>query len=153
MSLEDRILSLLPQKHPFRFVDKILEVNDDTITGEYTFKKDEYFYAGHFEGNPVTPGVILTECCAQVALVCHSIFFLLKEDPEAKNKYIQWFSNSEATFLKPVYPGETVTVSGKKSYFRHGKFKSEVKMVNKAGEVVCRATLSGMGFIEKENID
>lgn len=148
MKIEEKILSVLPQKFPFRFVDKILSVDDLTIVGEYTFRQEEYFYKGHFEGNPVTPGVILTECMAQVALACHSAFFLLKDDPEVKKKYTQFFSSSHVQFLKAVYPRETVTVSAKKDYFRHGKIKSQVKMMNASHEVVCKAELSGLVFIE-----
>ena len=56
-----QILELLPQQHPFRFVDEILEVDEQRISGRYTFRHDEFFYSGHFPGRPITPGVILLE--------------------------------------------------------------------------------------------
>lgn len=149
MSIEKKILSLLPQQPPFRFVDEIISVDEETIVGKYTFRKDEFFYEGHFKGNHVTPGVILIECMAQIALACHSTLFLLKNDPEVRNKYTQFFSESNVQFLKPVYPGETVTVSGKKAYFRHGKMKSIVKMTDEFNKLISKAELSGLVFIDK----
>ena len=47
-------------------------------------------------------------------------------------------------FLKPIYPGEKVTVHGEKVYFRFGKLKCNVQMLNAQQEVVCRGTIAGM---------
>jgi 3-hydroxyacyl-[acyl-carrier-protein] dehydratase len=47
-------------------------------------------------------------------------------------------------FLKPVFPKEKVTVISEKVYFRFGKLKCNVKMVNETGEVVCMGTIAGM---------
>lgn len=149
MQIQDRILEVLPYQAPFRFVDVIHSVDDQTITGSYTFKKDEYFYKGHFVNHPVTPGVILTECMAQIALSCHMAYFLLQDDPLAKKDYTYFFSSSEVQFYKAVYPGEIVFVYGKKKYFRHGKFKSLVKMTNSNHETVCSGILTGMVFINE----
>jgi len=52
------ILDFIPHQDPFRFIDKILTVDEESICGEYTYKKDEYFYKGHFPEFPITPGVI-----------------------------------------------------------------------------------------------
>ena len=61
-----RVLDLLPQQEPFRFVDEILEMDDDHIVARYTFRPDADFYRGHFPGNPITPGVLLIEAMAQL---------------------------------------------------------------------------------------
>jgi 3-hydroxyacyl-[acyl-carrier-protein] dehydratase len=143
MSVSQTILDLIPQQPPFLYVDEIISVDEEAITGTYTFKRDEFFYSGHFPDYPVTPGVILTECMAQIGLVCHGIYHLIQQDGENSSNYRQFFTESHATFLKPVLPEEKVTVSAKKSYFRHGKFKTKAKMTNSAGEVVCTAELSG----------
>ena len=55
------LLELLPQQEPFRFVDEIVEVDEEHIVARYTFRPDADFYRGHFPGNPITPGVLLTE--------------------------------------------------------------------------------------------
>lgn len=56
----------LPHRPPFLFVDEVdASVDGKRITGHYTFKRDDFFFAGHFPGAPVVPGVILTEALAQ----------------------------------------------------------------------------------------
>ena len=52
------LLELLPQQEPFRFVDEIVEVDEEHIVARYTFRPDADFYRGHFPGNPITPGVL-----------------------------------------------------------------------------------------------
>ena len=69
-----QVLDLIPQQDPFRFIDEILELDDDHIVGVYRFRPDADFYRGHFPGNPVTPGVILIESLAQVGIVALGIY-------------------------------------------------------------------------------
>ncbi|MDX1428125.1 MAG: hypothetical protein R3206_09910, partial [Salegentibacter mishustinae] len=71
------ILKKLPYTKPFLFVDELLKVNENSAEGRYTFPVDSFFYKGHFKNNPVTPGVILTECMAQIGVVSLGIFLLL----------------------------------------------------------------------------
>lgn len=142
MEIRD-ILKRLPYQKPFLFVDNLLEVNEHGVTGSYNFNKGLDFYKGHFKGNPITPGVILTECCAQIGLVCLGIYLVGEEDFKNSNILIG-LSSSEMEFLKPVLPGETVTVVSKKTYFRFNKLKCEVKMYDEQRDLVCRGTLSGM---------
>ena len=59
------VLAALPQKEPFRFLDEIVELDDEHIVARYTFREEADFYRGHFPGNPITPGVILIETMAQ----------------------------------------------------------------------------------------
>src|SRR3546814_15962786 len=65
----EQVLQAIPQQAPFRFLDEILELDNTHIVGRYTFKPDEFFYRGHFPGDPVTPGVILTEAMTQTSVV------------------------------------------------------------------------------------
>jgi 3-hydroxyacyl-[acyl-carrier-protein] dehydratase len=74
----NHILNHLPYKSSFRFVDHIAFLNENEVRGEYTLKQDSFFYEDHFEGNPVTPGVIITEIMAQIGLVVLGIFLILK---------------------------------------------------------------------------
>lgn len=139
MKEADLILSKLPYQKPFLFVDELLQIDENGVTGTFIFNENLDFYKGHFKGNPITPGVILIETMAQIGLVCLGIYLTLNEDVSQIA-----FSSSEVEFLKPVYPNEKVTVISEKVYFRFGKLKCNVRMLNSKNEEVCSGTLSGI---------
>lgn len=141
MKKED-ILNLLPYSEPFLFVDELIEIHENGAEGSYTFQPELDFYKGHFKDQPVTPGVILTETMAQIGLVCLGIF--LSGQGEGKTSGHVMLTSTAIDFLKPVFPGETVTVISEKIYFRFKKLHCKVKMLNAEGIEVCRGTLSGM---------
>lgn len=136
------ILNLLPYSQPFLFVDELLDVHSEGVVGRFTFTKEMDFYEGHFKDVPITPGVILTECCAQIGLVCLGIFLLGKDMED--NQLQIGMSSSEMEFYIPVYPGETVRVESEKVYFRFSKLKCKVKLYNQTGELACKGVLAGM---------
>ena len=138
-----KIIALLPYQTPFLFVDGIDDVSDHGITGHYTFKKDEFFYMGHFKNNPVTPGVILTECMAQIGLVCLGIYLVKDEISEFAQPQIALTSH-QMDFYLPVSPNEKVIVTSEKDVFRFNKLKCKVTMQNAEGELVARGHISGM---------
>ena len=135
------ILAKLPYSPPFLFVDDLVSVDENGVTGSFTFKEDLDFYKGHFKNNPVTPGVILTETMAQIGLVCLGIFLVGKDLNE--NSQIG-LTSTEIEYLKPVFPGEKVTVISEKIYFRFNKLKCKVKMLNEKSEIVCEGTIAGI---------
>jgi len=140
MELND-IIAQLPYTKPFLFVDELLHVDENSISGTYTFNEDLDFYQGHFKGNPVTPGVILTETMAQIGMVSLGIYLL---GNELKKDTVVAFTSADVQFLKPVYPNEKVTVTSQKIFFRFGKLKCDVVMKNEAGQEVCKGILAGM---------
>ena len=135
------IIEKLPYTKPFLFVDEILEINENGVEGTFTFSPDLDFYQGHFKNNPVTPGVILTETMAQIGVVCLGIY-LLGTTFNQETKIA--FTSSEIDFLKPVFPSEKVIVISEKIYFRFGKLKCKVRMLNVENDEVCRGIISGM---------
>ncbi|OZV70895.1 3-hydroxyacyl-ACP dehydratase FabZ family protein [Winogradskyella aurantia] len=137
------IISLLPYQKPFLFVDGIDSISEDAVTGHYTFKENEPFYEGHFKDNPITPGVILTECMAQIGLVCLGIYLLKDELKDSVKPQIALTSH-QMDFYLPVLPKEKVVVISEKEVFRFNKLKCKVKMLNQNNELVCRGTISGM---------
>ena len=138
----DLIVDQLPYVAPFLFVDIVERIDDMGVEGNFTFRKELDFYRGHFKDNPVTPGVILTECCAQIGLVCLGIF-LLKGSQVTPNLKIG-LSSSQMEFYKPVMPGEKVKVVSRKIYYRFHKLKCDVRMYDSKESLVCKGILAGM---------
>ena len=67
------------------------------------FTINEEFFAGHFPGHPVVPGVLLVEAMAQAGGI-----LLLHDDPERERKLLLFMSIERARFRKPVVPGDRV---------------------------------------------
>jgi 3-hydroxyacyl-[acyl-carrier-protein] dehydratase len=140
MNSKSKILSLLPYDKPFLFVDEIIEYKDGFIKGHYTFPKDAEFYKGHFKHNPVTPGVLLTECAAQIGLVCYALFKFKDE-----NRKVDFGMTSvEIDFSRPHFPGEKVTVEAEEIYHRFGKLKMKVTLFDDDQNIIARGKIAGM---------
>ena len=140
------LLALVPQQEPFRFVDEILEVDDEGIVASYRWRADADFYRGHFPGNPLTPGVLLVESMAQAGVVALGLFLLAKESGlEEARKLVTVFTDANVEFSGIVRPGERVRITARKRFFRRLKLRSHVEMALEDGTVVCSGELSGMG--------
>ena len=142
-----QVLSLVPQQRPFRFIDDILEIDEDHIKGVYRFRDDEFFYVGHFPGHPITPGVILIETMAQTAVVAMGIYLLLKQGiPAEKIKQMAtlFAFADDIEFTGIVVPGETVIIHGDKQYLRKNTIKTRGRIVRENGESVCAGILTGV---------
>ncbi len=94
---------MLPHRFPFLMVDKIMEIQEETIVGVKNITMNEPIFQGHFPGNPVFPGVLQIEAMAQVG----GIFALSKvEDPHL---YSTYFMKIDAVkFKQKVIPGDTI---------------------------------------------
>jgi 3-hydroxyacyl-[acyl-carrier-protein] dehydratase len=141
------VLELLPQQEPFRFVDEILEVDAEHIVARYTFRPGADFYRGHFPGNPITPGVLLIEAMAQTGVVALGIYLVGAErGKDEVRRVLTVFTDVTAEFSGVVRPGDTVTISARKVFFRRMKLRSEVEMRAADGTLVATATVAGMGI-------
>ena len=99
----DKIMQILPHRHPFLFIDKILKITDNSIVGLKYVSPDESYFKGHFPGRPVMPGVLQIEAMAQVGGV-----LVLNTFPDPEN-YLTFFGRIEnAKFKRPVEPGDTL---------------------------------------------
>jgi len=141
-----QLLELVPQREPFRFIDEIVEVDEEHIVSRYTFRADADFYRGHFPGNPMTPGVLLIEAMAQTGVVALGIYIVgTQKGLDEVGRFLTVFSDVNAEFSSVVRPGETLTISARKVFFRRMKLRSEVEMRKDDGSLVATATLGGMG--------
>lgn len=106
MSLMDSVAiqRILPHRHPFLLVDKVIELEPRTrILALKQVTINEPFFAGHFPGAPVMPGVLQIEALAQAGAI-----LVLREFEDRANK-IPFFSAIEsAKFRRPVVPGDTL---------------------------------------------
>ena len=99
----DDIMNILPHRPPFLFVDKILEISENSITGLKYVSPDEPYFKGHFPGRPVMPGVLQIEAMAQVGGV-----LVLNSFPDPEN-YLTFFARIEnAKFKRTVVPGDVL---------------------------------------------
>ena len=100
----DKIEKTLPHRHPFLFVDKIVELTDTHIVGIKNVTFNEWFFPGHFPGNPVMPGVIQIEALAQTGgILC------INSMPEGQyDTYFLKIDNCK--FKQMVRPGDTMVL-------------------------------------------
>ena len=106
----DEIKELIPHREPFLFVDSVLEIEKGRkIAAEKLFSPEEFFFRGHFPGNPIVPGVIVTEALAQAGGVLFNYSFgeELKEEG-FDNAYLMGLDRCR--FRSPVVPGDRVTL-------------------------------------------
>lgn len=142
----EEVLALIPQQPPFRFLDRLIELDGERAIGEYTFRDDEWFYKGHFPGDPVTPGVILLETMCQTGLVALGIYLLGLEAPRDEvARTVTLFTESQVEFAQVVRPGDTVRVIAHKQMWRRRKLRSAVVMERADGVRVAGGTVAGMG--------
>ena len=99
------IEAMLPHRHPFLLVDKIIEMSDTHIVGIKNVTYDESFFSGHFPGNPIMPGVLQIEAMAQTGgiLALNTV-----PDPENWDTYFLKIDNTK--FKKKVVPGDTIII-------------------------------------------
>ena len=142
------ILNKLPYKSSFRFVDSIAQLDENGVTGNFTLKEDAFFYEDHFAGNPVTPGVILTEIMAQIGLVTLGIYILVNQPSVGVESEVDvvlpLLTATDVSFYKMVLPGQSVKVVSKKEYFRFNKLKCTIEMFDATNGLVARGVFAGM---------
>lgn len=129
------ICDILPHRYPMLMVDRVLEMSGDSIVGIKNVTFNEPYFAGHFPGFPVMPGVLIIEAMAQVAGV-----LVAKMAPHTRGRLMFLASVEDAKFRKPVVPGDQLRIE-----MKMGRLKTTVaKMQGRAtvdGQVVAEATL------------
>lgn len=97
------IRKLLPHRYPMLFVDKVLQMTDNTIIAMKNFTTNEPFFQGHFPNEPIVPGVLLLEGMAQVGGI-----LVLHDKPDAGNYSTYFVKINNAKFRQKVLPGDAL---------------------------------------------
>jgi 3-hydroxyacyl-[acyl-carrier-protein] dehydratase len=96
----------LPHREPFIFVDCVLEVvPGSSATCAKTFRPQEPFFRGHFPGEPIVPGVLLTEALAQTAGIAAG-------SSDSKSAF-RLAAIKEMKFRRSVRPSEEITLNAR----------------------------------------
>ena len=99
------IMDILPHRQPFLLIDTVEELEPGVravATKNVTF--NEPYFAGHFPGNPVMPGVLIVEALAQIGAVA------ILSQPEWKGKTAYFAGIDKARFKQKVVPGDVLTL-------------------------------------------
>jgi beta-hydroxyacyl-ACP dehydratase FabZ len=97
-----QIQAILPHRYPFLLVDRIIEYDPGKrVVGIKNVTLNEPFFAGHFPGAPVMPGVLIVEAMAQTAGV-----MMLANIPDRESKLVFFTGIDAAKFRRPVVPGD-----------------------------------------------
>ena len=114
------ILERIPHRYPFLLVDRCEDYcQNESIVGIKNVTFNEPFFAGHFPGNPVMPGVLIVEAMGQTGAVLMSKS--LDVDPAGKTIFFMSIDNCR--FRSPVRPGDVLRMEVNVVFHRRGIFK------------------------------
>jgi 3-hydroxyacyl-[acyl-carrier-protein] dehydratase len=144
-----RLMELLPHRAPMLLIDRMIDiVPNASATGVKAVSMSEPFFAGHFPGQPIMPGVLIVESMAQTAgaLVMHSL------KAKAGDKVVYFMSIDKARFRHPVIPGDLLLLPVKmqKARMPVWRFSGEA-YVN--GKLCAEAEFTAMIAEKADNTD
>ena len=98
-----QIMEIIPHRQPFLLVDTIEEMEEGVrALGKKCVTYNEPFFAGHFPGEPIMPGVLIIEALAQTGAVA------ILSMPENKGKLALFGGIKNAKFKGKVVPGDVL---------------------------------------------
>jgi beta-hydroxyacyl-ACP dehydratase FabZ len=101
------IQRILPHRYPFLLVDRILELEiGKRVVGLKNVTGNEPFFAGHFPGHPIMPGVLIVEAMAQVG----GVLLLRSLSMDSSGKLLYFTGIDQARFRRPVVPGDHLRI-------------------------------------------
>ena len=113
---KEQINQIIPQREPFLMIDEVEEnIPGESCTAYKYVKEEEWYFKGHFPGNPIMPGVLIAESLAQTGAVS----ILGMEENKGKNALFGGIDKMK--FKKQVIPGDTL--------------KLEVKIIKRKGPI------------------
>lgn len=142
MSMRE-IEAAIPHRPPMLLLDRILQRDENSIRCEKRFFDDEFFFQGHFPGQPIVPGVIQCECCLQAgAVLLHQrLAAQVSADDESaapsENLVPVATRMDSVKFKAMVHPGDVVEISVElkdqvsNAFFMTGKVKVNGKLATR----------------------
>ena len=129
------VISLIPQRAPFLFVDKILNFEGEKIETTLHLSGEENYFKGHFPGNPIMPGVLQQEALFQTGAILIAL-----RSSESKGDLGVVVKVENARFKNFIKPGDTL--------FMTVTLKSELmNAVAMSGKIVVNGkTVSSVDF-------
>lgn len=113
---KSEIKKIIPQREPFLMIDEVKEfIPGESCIAYKNVREDEYYFKGHFPGNPIMPGVLIIESLAQTGAVA----ILSLEENKGKNALFGGVN--KLRFKKQVLPGD--------------KLELDVKIIKKKGTI------------------
>ena len=113
---KDEIKDIIPQREPFLMIDEVEEyVPGESAVAYKNVNEEEWYFKGHFPGNPIMPGVLICESLAQTGAVA----ILSMEENKGKNALFGGIDKMK--FKKMVVPGD--------------RLKLEVKIIKQKGPI------------------
>ena len=131
----DQVLELLPHRPPFLLVDEVLELDEGVrCVATRKLRDDDFWFAGHFPGNPVMPGVLIVEALAQTATIAAA------SGADISGKIGLFAGIDRVRFKRVVKPGDTLRLEAEIIAVHGPVGRAKVK-ATVDGQPACRGEL------------
>jgi 3-hydroxyacyl-[acyl-carrier-protein] dehydratase len=131
------IMRYLPHRSPFLLVDRVIDFEADVrIRAIKNVTINEPFFAGHFDGYPVMPGVLIVEALAQAA----GVLSIRSKGERAENELYFFVGIDNARFKRQVVPGDQLTLEVEQLSVKRGIAKYAARALVD-GQVACEAEI------------
>jgi 3-hydroxyacyl-[acyl-carrier-protein] dehydratase len=130
------IETIIPHREPFLFVDEVLELEPGSrVVARKLAREDEWYFAGHFPGNPIMPGVVMVEALAQAGAVAALAL------AENRGRLALFAGIDDVRFKRIVRPGDELMLSCELEAVR-GPVGRGIARATVAGELAVRGVLT-----------